>query len=400
MRLTRHTLTPLITVLCALLLAGCQSTSVRSTSVDPIVKASQPIAENELLDVGIEIFDPGIDGLDPDAAIVSPAIREAESRYIPVVLADTLQRAEQWGAVRVIPDRASEMDVWVDGRIVNSDGEILELEVHVEDVSGRTWFHRRYQETASKYNYDRTINRQQDAFQNLYVRVANDMAAYMRAMTSEERLALRTISELKFAERFAPGVYTDYLQTNRDGELELVRLPAENDPILERIRSVRNRDNLFVDTVQDYYDSFALQMEEPYREWRTQSYRETIALREQKGEAIKRGLLGAAMVIGGILAQSSDNRSVRTAGGVVGIGGGAYAIKSGLDKSVEAQMHAEALREISYSLEGEVEPHTVALEGRTITLTGTVQEQYAQWRSILAQIYTAETGKALPQSAQ
>ena len=62
-------------------------------------------------------------------------------------------------------------------------------------------------------------------------------------------------------------------------------------------------------------------------------------------------------------------------------------------------MHIEALKELSASLDAEIKPHTVTLEDRTVTLTGTVEQQYAQWRDILRQIYEKETGAANPQPA-
>jgi hypothetical protein len=54
-------------------------------------------------------------------------------------------------------------------------------------------------------------------------------------------------------------------------------------------------------------------------------------------------------------------------------------------------MHLESLQELGESLENEVAPRVIDLQDRTITLTGTVEEQYAQWREILADIYAAET---------
>jgi len=72
---------------------------------------------------------------------------------------------------------------------------------------------------------------------------------------------------------------------------------------------------------------------------------------------------------------------------------GAYLIKSGFDKRAEAQIHMEALEELGQSLEDEVAPQVFSLDDRTITLTGSVEEQYAQWREILADLYAAELGQ-------
>ena len=57
------------------------------------------------------------------------------------------------------------------------------------------------------------------------------------------------------------------------------------------------------------------------------------------------------------------------------------------------QMHMEALEELGQSLEDEVAPQVISLEDRSITLTGSVEEQYEQWREILADLYAAEVGQ-------
>ena len=65
-------------------------------------------------------------------------------------------------------------------------------------------------------------------------------------------------------------------------------------------------------------------------------------------------------------------------------------IRSGLDKRAEAGMHTAALEELSQSLEDEVAPQVISLEDQTITLTGSVEEQYEQWREILGDLYAIE----------
>ena len=75
--------------------------------------------------------------------------------------------------------------------------------------------------------------------------------------------------------------------------------------------------------------------------------------------------------------------STASTAGLLGIGAGAYLFKSGLDRGAEAQIHEAGLKEMADSLGAEIGPHTIALADKTVTLTGTVDEQYAQWRAIL-----------------
>lgn len=374
-------------------LAGCNTTTVKTTSYEQVVLESEVTPEELLLDVGVGIFNPGIDALSVGEEGVYPKIREAEARFIPFKLMETLQHTGNWGVVRVVPDRISEMDIWVDGEILKSDGENLWLRVSVEDASGKRWFSKRYTGIAGKYSYDGTTANRSEPFQKIYNQVANDMLAYRNQYDAGEIRKIRTIAELKFARDFSPEVFHDYLELDEKGRYAVTRLPAEGDPSLQQIRQIRERDNIFVDTLQQYYASFVNQMEAPYREWREAYFLESQALKEVKSESNARLIGGALAVLAGILAQGVDSRTARSAGWV-GIGAGAAAIQSGLQKREEAKIHVEALEEVSASLDSEIEPHSIDLEDRTVTLTGTVREQYGQWRRILKEIHATETGSA------
>ena len=374
-------------------LAGCNTTTVKTTSYEQVVLESEVTPEELLLDVGVGIFNPGIDALSVGEEGVFPKIREAEARFIPFKLMETLQHTGNWGVVRVVPDRISEMDLWVDGEILKSDGENLWLQVSVEDASGKRWFSKKYTGIAGKYSYDGTTANRSEPFQKIYNQIANDMLAYRNQYDAGEITNIRTIAELKFARDFSPEVFHDYLELDEKGRYAVTRLPAEGDPSLQQIRQIRERDNIFVDTLQQYYASFVNQMEEPYREWREAYFLESQALKEVKSESNARLIGGALAVLAGILAQGVDSRTARTAGWV-GIGAGAAAIQSGLQKREEAKIHVEALEEVSASLDSEIEPHSIDLEDRTVTLTGTVREQYGQWRRILKEIHATETGSA------
>ena len=374
-------------------LAGCNTTTVKTTSYEQVVLESEVTPEELLLDVGVGIFNPGIDALSVEEDGVFPKIREAEARFVPFKLMETLQHTGNWGVVRVVPDRISEMDIWVDGEILKSDGENLWLQVSVEDASGKRWFSKKYTGIAGKYSYDGTTANRSEPFQKVYNQIANDMLAYRNQYDAGEIRTIRTIAELKFARDFSPEVFHDYLELDEKGRYAVTRLPAEGDPSLQQIRQIRERDNIFVDTLQQYYASFVNQMEEPYREWREAYFLESQALKEVKSESNARLIGGALAVLAGILAQGVDSRTARTAGWV-GIGAGAAAIQSGLQKREEAKIHVEALEEVSASLDSEIEPHSIDLEDRTVTLTGTVREQYGQWRRILKEIHATETGSA------
>jgi hypothetical protein len=383
-------------MLLAILATACSTHTVKTTTYTPVIQSSENIPEELLLDVGVSIFDPGLDEVeDADEEVTNGQIRVAESRYAPYLLASTLQRSGNWGIVRVMPNDSSPMDVQVDATILRSNGESMVLRVDVSDSTGRQWYSKEYEEVISQFSYDPAQRQQNDPFQVLYNNIANDLLAWrQRNLDSQRILAIRTVSEMLFAQRFSEQAFDEYLTRDRNGHYQIASLPAENDPLLQRIRQIRERDFMFIDTVQDYYATFTRQMRLPYDSWREQSYHETIALRELRDSARRRFIAGTAAVIGGLAAATSGGNYATQAGGAVGVGAGAYLIKSGFDKQAEARMHMESLEELGQSLENEVAPRVINLEDRTITLTGTVEEQYSQWREILADIYAAEMGES------
>jgi len=374
--------------------SGCATHTVKSTSYTPAIQAIESVPENLLMDVGVAVFDPGIDELSrSQEEIVNQDIRIAESQYVPFLLAETLQRTGNWGIVRVMPNTSSPMDLYLSGTILNSDGESMAVRVRVEDSTGEVWYTKEYNEATSRFSYEPSQKRQNDPFQTIYNSIANDLLAFKeKKIKIADVEEIRAISELRFAKSFIPEAFEDYIDVDRNGEFVLVALPSEQDPLLGRLRTIRERDFMFIDTVQDYYDTYARQMREPYDSWREQSFYETLELRELEASARRRILAGGVAVLGGLAAATSGGDYVTQTGGAFGAGAGAYMIKSGFDKRAEAQMHRESLRELGESLENDVAPRVIDLQDRTITLSGTVEEQYEQWREILADLYAYELG--------
>ena len=83
-------------------------------------------------------------------------------------------------------------------------------------------------------------------------------------------------------------------------------------------------------------------------------------------------------------------------GGAVSIIGGAAAVGRGIQAFADAKVHSEVLQELGASAEAEISPHTIELENRTLSLQGTVEDQYEQLRLVLKRIYYEELGLALP----
>ncbi|HQR24708.1 MAG TPA: hypothetical protein PK163_07960 [Steroidobacteraceae bacterium] len=377
-----------------LLLAGCVVQDERPMPRVIAQKATTEVPQDELLDVGVRLFDPNVpqDPKKLEDGEIYPEVRDAESRYIPVEIRDTLEGTGQWGQVRVLPRDATGMDVYVDGKIVESDGRELKLDVTVSDSSGRLWYHKEYEGAADTRAYKDVASKPADPFENVYATLANDLLAARAKLTREQRVQLHEVTDLRFDADLAPYAFGQYLAKDRKGYYAITRLPAADDPVLQRMDRVRERDYALMDTLNEYYTNFAESMAVPYTSWRKATYEELEARSKAQREALTRQILGAVAVVGGIVAGSNSNSSAASAAATAAVIGGMYAFKSGLDQRAEIRTHTESLKQLGDSFQSEVQPMVVDVEGRTLQLKGSAEQQYAEWRQLLKQLYENETG--------
>ena len=385
----------------ALLAAGCNTTSIRRVDMSPPEQAATPPPESVLLDVGVAIFDPNVpENYDEQIEEnVAPEVRRAEGNYVAYYLKNLLQTTGQWGAVRVVPRPTHAVDLVVSGKILHSDGESLALEATVTDASDRVWFTRKYEGLASRYAYDANVPRDFDPFQAVYRNIADDMLAYRRTLQESDIGRIRTVAEMQFARDFAPDAFSGYVDKDRHGIEQIEKLPAVDDPMLKRVEKVREREYLFIDTLDEYFAEFHRNMYTPYQDWRRSTYDEAFALKQLKAEQHARTAAGVAALAAGAAAGYEgyqNGNSGEQIAGVSGIVAGAALLKSAISKRGEAKLHSEVLQELGQSAEGEISPHTIELENQTVQLSGTVDKQYDELRKILRRIYYEELGLAVP----
>jgi hypothetical protein len=390
----------------ALWLTGCVTSETRPVPKIQAKQATVHIPDAELLDVGIRVFDPGIPEniKDDEEALakkrIYPDLRRAEARYLPTLLRETLEGTAQWGAVRVIPDTADFVDVIVNGTLIDSNGGFLAVDVTVTDAAGRVWIKdKRYSSLVDLGAYKTTASmKARDPFQNVYSQIANDMVAARDKLTSLDRENIRKVASLRFAEDLAPDAMAGMTARDDKGIVQVVRLPSEDDPTLSRIERIRERDTAVVDTVNDYYASFQETMEDSYGSWRQTSFTELEKEMRARSAARTRTVLGAAALIASIFAPNScstyDSCRIADAARNAGAMGGIAAILSGVKKYADARVHADALKELTNSFQAEIAPQVVEVEGHTLRLTGTAEDQYREWRKLLRQIYLEEAGAA------
>lgn len=380
-----------------LLLNACSTISYNMNKETTLVMATNELKEDDLLNVSIQIFEPGKLPKDKEDRLgLSEEIRKSEARYMPIHLKYTLQRTGFWGNVRVLPADNEGSEVILKGKIINSDGENIELNIQAYDATNKKWFDKDYEETID-INSQQQMNTEieiKDRFQNLYNEISNDLIEYRQEITASEVKKIKQIAEMRFASSMAPSTFSTYIQQNKNYINQLIKLPADNDSMMNRVHSIQSRDDMLVDTINNYYDIYYSDMWESYDNWRKFRSEELDAIREIENKATTQKILGVAAIIGAIALGASNNSRVvdsTDALRAVMIAGGSYAVYEGFKTSKESEINKEAMQELGTSFAVEVEPYVVDVNGKTMELTGSADQQYEKWRRLLKTIYTNET---------
>lgn len=357
-----------------------------------IMKAQEEILEEHLLDVGILVFES--DKITQEQAKeehTSQEIRKAEHHFIPYHLKNTLQQSSYWGAVRVLPGKTESIDVLVAGKVLESNGEQLILQIDVTDATRKTWFTKKYKAEASPASYSGNRPGEKDVYQDLYNTISNDMADYLMKLPYEQIKNIRTVSKLKFAQDFAPAVYEEYLTEDKKNLIAVNRLPADGDAMMIRLLKIREREYMYVDTLNEFYEEYYTTMWSSYENWRKLNYQEIKAIKKIERSALNQKLLGMLLMAGAIALNAGEvNNTGALQVGMILIGG--QVIVNGFNVTKEAEIHSAAIEELSESFGSEMQPVVMEFEGKQYELTGSAEEQFKHWRELLRQIYITETG--------
>jgi hypothetical protein len=335
----------------------------------PLVLAEPgAISEEDLLDVDIRLLRPvrpaALEFLAPYEVRLG-SLRQAESYYLSMVLANKLQRSGNWGRVRLNSYGLSSADLEVRGWIEQSDGQILRIRIEARDSSGTYWLAKRYVQALPPLEPRSGLEEVSFPFNNILNAIANDLARKRAAdFSSADIAALRSSSLLKFATELAPAVYAPYRQGNA-----VVRLPAEDDPVFLGVQEMRMSNESFLDAMQAGQELYARQVAEAYLRFLDRSRQATQMVNDYYVKAM-----------GG--PGQNENRNPYSNG------------TSNMNIGRYKPAYTELLAEVNQPIEEAVTPVTFEFNGRTEELTGTIEEQFQQWKEILLDMYEAETGVA------
>lgn len=302
-------------------------------------------------------------------------IKQKETQFLPHLLSKALIESDLWGAVRVLPEADPSLVITIRGEIISSTGLDLAVHINATDSSGRVWLARDYADVAQLSDYPESTrftygNRFDganyvDPFHDLYKRVANDLLAARDGLDDGLLAEILQISDLVYARDLAPERFASTLTKNEEGLLRLVTLPAADDPMLARVSDMRYRHHLFIDTVDEYYQTLYEDIQPAYVLWRRYSL-------DQTEETLSREATPPSTTTYG------DSRSF-------------LALSQRYDRFKWSKIYEHEFTELAAGFNNELAPAMLALNGQVHGLSGTMEQQYREWRGILRALFELET---------
>lgn len=350
-----------------------------SVGVVELLIANEAPPESVQLEIGIQVFENELDAEDRERFEdwVYSEIRENEVNYLPYVLRNTLLETDHWGAVRVLPQPDPSVDIQVDGTVLHSDGERLEIAIVATDSSGRQWLNKTYADTTVLSDFPDSTRFTTgdpfnpigfvDPFQDIYDQIANDLLLTRESMASSELVNIKRVSQMVYASDLSPETFAHTLTTDEQGLLVVTSLLAEADPMLARVDDMRDRHLVFIDTVDEYYEALYTEMQPSYVIWRRYSH-------DQIDETQR-------------LTQRLEEYDLDD----YGTSSSFVSLTQRYDRYRWSKIYEQEFRELAAGFNRELAPAILELSEQVNGVSGTMDEQYIQWRRILQALFRLET---------
>jgi hypothetical protein len=343
-----------------------------------LIQAIQSPSASALLEIGVRVF--GTAQKEAEEYEIGDwvfdEIIQKETQFLPHLLKNTLVDSRQWGAIRVIPDRDPSLDLIVEGGIVQSDGETLELQIRAFDSSGREWLNKTYADQSIQEEYPEstrfTLENTFDAinfvdpFQDIYNRIANDLVAVRTNLGEQTLRDLNLVTDMLYAGDLSPSDFSGTVKENEDGLLVIDRLPSLDDPMMARVADMKYRHHLFIDTVDEYYQTLYEDIQPAYVLWRRYSIDQITEIETSQQEA-----------------SQSD----------YGSSSGFLSLSQRYDRFKWSKIFEREFNDLAAGFNNELAPAFLELNSQVHGLTGTMEQQYREWRGILRRLFELENGE-------
>ena len=345
-----------LSLICPVVLAkATQEADVMTIVVGTAV--AKPQQPGFPLDVGIVVTTGVVNNSGTD---MESSFRETEAKLLGTRMRREFEAHEGWGVVRLFPEPSVIPQVTLELNALRSDGAHLSIAVLGYDVSGRVLLDRTYNDVASVSDY---LGEGADPFNDLFVRIHVDLLSAL--MTEAPAIAtLESVSFLRYAQALVPEAFSGYL-SHVEGYWGLTRLPSAQDPMAIRLKKLQEYELLFIDTIDEQMRSIEVEVGAAYNLWRRASKEQLdwLALRRSRDSDEKKF--------------TDDSAFTRLQA--------VYAAYRSL------KIHEQELFELVLDLESEARSTALYVEKQVFKLTGTLEQQYREWRSTLLRINDLES---------
>jgi outer membrane murein-binding lipoprotein Lpp len=384
-------------------LSGCQSTAKSQVAVGPSVgpgsgKAlgdktrSYPYQSSVYLNVAVPVFDPGIpaDYSEVEDQQIWPQLRRAEATRFAVLTKQSLQKTGVFGNVSVVPTPATSADLFVLGRIDESNSQDVKINIELVDISGRRWGEKAFEHRVSEGFFRDKQNNDNDSYSPIFSQIGDYVYQQLLKKAESDKQALQQITDLRFAQSLSPSYFSNHLSTDTKGFMTVNSLPGEGDPMMLRIEPLQIQEQLFIDRLQTQYDGFNRKTDESYHLWQKETLPAMVAASAADSASLFKGFLGgAAILVAAINADDDLSTTSKIATGAAAIGG-IYLIKEAFGSSAEAKIHRASIDQLGETIDIQMDDQVLTLKDKTIELSGTAEQQYEQYKAHLKRIYQLE----------
>jgi len=189
------------------------------------------------IDVVVPVFDPGLpeDSDEWEKRGIYPELRRAESNRFALKMKSALEDTGAFGSVRVVPNAMATGDLYVLGKIIQSNGEDVKINIAATDISGQQWFSKDFSHRVKEKFHSDLRNQGKDPYQPVFEKAAEHIVQQLKKRDAAQLAKLQALSEIRFGASLSEETFANNRKTE-NGRVQLAAAPADADPMLKRIQ--------------------------------------------------------------------------------------------------------------------------------------------------------------------
>lgn len=380
---------------------GPSTTSPTSNSSFQAPARNYNYTSDVYLNLVVPVFDPGLptdssgnlDYAKIQEKDIWPQVRRLEANRFAVDTKRALEQTNAFESINVTPDSSASADVYVLGEIKHSDTEVVTLMIRVLDATNRVWGEKEFSYRVHEGFYRDAFNQDKNAYEPVFNSIASYVYDLLNERSDEEKIAIQRVSELRYAAVYSPEAMETYLsqRSTRNGPRFAVDgYPADEDPMLQRIRAIRDEDRSFIDSLQGNYELYYADSNDSYLDYHRETLPVAAAIRRERESRANRQVAALFAGVGAVLLARNSGSAAGEIGSLVLAATSLYNLTGVIENNQNLRFQRQQLSEMGQNLDIQVTPQVIEFYNQQIELEGSAREQYIQLRAQLQSIYELE----------